>query len=91
MSARPRVLVSRSAPPAGLDPLKAVCDLWIFPGDDPIPADEFQKQASGVTAIFCHPPDKIDKALLDAAGMYTCTAPVYIASRLGLYMYMVAD
>ncbi|XP_069130709.1 glyoxylate reductase/hydroxypyruvate reductase-like [Argopecten irradians] len=68
MSARPRVLVSRSAPPAGLDPLKAVCDLWIFPGDDPIPADEFQKQASGVTAIFCHPPDKIDKALLDAAG-----------------------
>ncbi|XP_033742762.1 glyoxylate reductase/hydroxypyruvate reductase-like [Pecten maximus] len=68
MSARPRVLISRSAPPAGIDPIKAVCDVWIWPEEDPIPAEEFQKRAAGVTAIFCHPPDKIDKDLLDAAG-----------------------
>ncbi|XP_033742760.1 glyoxylate reductase/hydroxypyruvate reductase-like isoform X2 [Pecten maximus] len=68
MSARPRVLISRSAPPAGTDPIKAVCDVWVWPEEDPIPAEEFKKRAAGVTAIFCHPPDEINKDLLDAAG-----------------------
>ncbi|XP_021356621.1 glyoxylate reductase/hydroxypyruvate reductase-like isoform X1 [Mizuhopecten yessoensis] len=68
MSARPRVLISRSALPAGIEPIKAVCDVWIWPGDDPIPAEEFMKRAAGVTAILCQSSDIINKDLLDAAG-----------------------
>ncbi|XP_060078854.1 glyoxylate reductase/hydroxypyruvate reductase-like [Ylistrum balloti] len=68
MSAHPRVLITRSVPPAGIDPLKAECDVWVWPEEDQIPVEEFKKRAAGVTAIFCHPPDMINRDLLDAAG-----------------------
>ncbi|KAG5286869.1 hypothetical protein AALO_G00019660 [Alosa alosa] len=69
-STLPRVYVTRSMPPDGLDILRksgqVQFDMW--DSDDPVPRAELLKKVKGVDALFCVLTEKIDAELLDAAG-----------------------
>lgn len=67
--ARPRVFITRRLPPAGLAPLReADLDLVVREADDPIDRDELLGAVRGASAIVTLLTDRVDEALLDAAG-----------------------
>lgn len=64
-----KVYITRRVPSGGIKLLEeAGCQLKQWAHDDAVPSDELLKGVSGVDAIFCLLSDKIDKAVLDAAG-----------------------
>lgn len=66
-----KVYITRRVPSGGIKLLEeAGCQLKQWAHDDAVPSDELLKGVSGVDAIFCLLSDKIDKAVLDAAGEY---------------------
>ncbi|KAJ8679965.1 hypothetical protein QAD02_015752 [Eretmocerus hayati] len=66
---RPRVFVTRSdVPEAGLKILKNQCDVDIWERSTPIPREHLLQRIKGCDALFCLLTDKIDKAVLEAAG-----------------------
>lgn len=66
-ASRPRILVCKPVPPAGLDPLRDTCDLDVWPGPLGMPRPELLTRAAGAAGILVVG-DKVDEALLDAAG-----------------------
>lgn len=66
-ASRPRILVCKPVPPAGLDPLRDTCDLDVWPGPLGMPRPELLARAAGAAGILVVG-DKVDEALLDAAG-----------------------
>ena len=69
MSAKPRVYVSRGAPPDSLKELEKVCDVVVRSEQKFISKQEMMEKAKGFDALFIHPPDRIDAEVLDAIGM----------------------
>ncbi|KAL5014074.1 hypothetical protein ScPMuIL_008344 [Solemya velum] len=65
---RPRVYVTRKVPGEGLDLLKEKCTVSMWDSDEPVPKEELLNQVKGVHAIFCTISDRIDAAVLNAAG-----------------------
>ncbi len=65
---RPRVFVSRVIPAAGLDQVKAACETEIWPERMPPPYDVLRERVRGVDGLLCLLTDRIDGALMDAAG-----------------------
>lgn len=64
-----KVYVTRRVPPSGITLLKdAGCDLIEWAQDEAVPKHELLKGVVGVHGIYCLLSDKIDKAVLDAAG-----------------------
>lgn len=65
---KPRVFVSRIIPDAGLDKVKAACDVDIWPDRLPPSHDILTECVRGVDGILSVLTEKIDGALMDAAG-----------------------
>lgn len=65
---RPRVFVARRIPDAGLDPIRADCDVDLWEEDLPPPRDELLRRVVGRDGILTLLTDRVDDELLDAAG-----------------------
>ncbi len=67
MPQRPKVVVTRMIPEAGLSMLREACDVWVNPEDRPLTRDELlarAPQADGVIGLLT---DRIDAGFFDAA------------------------
>jgi glyoxylate reductase len=62
------VFVARVIPDAGLDPVRAACDVDLWDDELPPPRDELLRRVAGVDGILSLLTDRIDDELLDAAG-----------------------
>ena len=80
-----KVYITRRVPPGGIKLLKeAGCQLIEWSNDEGVPRDELLKGVAGVDAIYCLLSDKIDNAVLEAAGEYLYTLMLLeIIKRLG--------
>lgn len=65
---KPRVFVSRMIPAAGLDRVRATCDVDIWPGELPPPYETLLEKVRGADGLLCTLNDRIDGRLMDAAG-----------------------
>ena len=68
MSDRPRVFVARRIPDAGLDPIATACDLDVWEDELPPPREALLTRVAGCDGILTLLTDRVDDALLDAAG-----------------------
>ena len=68
MSDRPRVFVARRIPDAGLDPIAAACELDVWEEELPPSRDALLARVAGCDGILTLLTDRVDDALLDAAG-----------------------
>ena len=66
--ARPRVLVTRVIPDAGLAPVREACDVDLWEDELPPPRDELLRRVAGVDGLLSLLTDRVDDELLDAAG-----------------------
>ncbi|MEO7295010.1 MAG: D-glycerate dehydrogenase [Candidatus Limnocylindria bacterium] len=64
----PRVFVTRVIPDAGLDRVRAACDVDLWEDDLPPPRDELLRRAAGMDGLLTLLTDRVDDELLDAAG-----------------------
>jgi lactate dehydrogenase-like 2-hydroxyacid dehydrogenase len=65
---RPRVLVTRVIPAAGLDRVRAECEVDLWEDELPPPRDELLRRVAGMDGLLSLLTDTVDDALLDAAG-----------------------
>jgi glyoxylate reductase len=65
---RPRVLVTRVVPDAGLDPIRQACEVDLWTDELPPPRDELLRRVAGVDGLLALLTDRVDDELLDAAG-----------------------
>ena len=65
---KPRVLVTRTIPDAGLDAVREACDVDLWEDELPPPRDELLRRVSGVDGLLSLLTDRVDDELLDAAG-----------------------
>eukprot|EP00698_Gefionella_okellyi_P019329 TRINITY_DN5912_c0_g1_i2.p1 TRINITY_DN5912_c0_g1~~TRINITY_DN5912_c0_g1_i2.p1 ORF type:complete len:184 (+),score=22.81 TRINITY_DN5912_c0_g1_i2:49-552(+) len=65
---KPNVLVTRRMPESIMNRLREKCDVSYWNDDAPIPRDQFLQDAAGKDGLLVLLTDKIDAALLDAAG-----------------------
>ena len=66
-ASRPRILVCKPVPPAGLDPLRETCELDVWQGPLAMPRSELLHRVAGASGVLVVG-DRVDDALLDAAG-----------------------
>ncbi len=65
---RPRVFVTRRIPDVGLSLLNDHCELDVWPGELPPPRETLISKVQGCTGILSLLSDRIDGAIMDAAG-----------------------
>jgi glyoxylate reductase len=65
---RPRVFVTRVIPDDGLDPIREAADVDLWEDELPPPRDELLRRVAGVDGLLSLLTDRVDDALLDAAG-----------------------
>jgi glyoxylate reductase len=65
---RPRIVVTRTVPGEVIERLRAVGEVWVNPDDRPLAADELRYAACGCAALLPTGLDRVDEALLEAAG-----------------------
>jgi glyoxylate reductase len=65
---RPRVLVTRVIPDAGLDPVREACEVDLWTEELPPPRDELLRRVEGRDGLLSLLTDRVDDELLDAAG-----------------------
>jgi glyoxylate reductase len=65
---KPKVFVSRIIPAAGLDKVKAECEVDLWTEQMPPPYEILTERVRGVDGLLCLLTDRIDGALMDAAG-----------------------
>ncbi len=65
---KPKVFITRKIPEAGLTPIRAVCDADIWDDPLPPPRNVLLERVRGVDGILSLLTDKIDAAVMDAAG-----------------------
>ncbi|XP_071103304.1 glyoxylate reductase/hydroxypyruvate reductase-like [Haliotis cracherodii] len=67
---RPVVFIARGVPPSGAARLREVCDVIEWEGPGRIPQDTFVERVGQCkpNAVLIHPPDRVDRQLLDSAG-----------------------
>ena len=68
-SSRPRIVVTRRIPEPALVRLRAAGEVWISPHDRPLTTSELHEAVTGADALLTLLHDRVDGALLDAAGM----------------------
>jgi glyoxylate reductase len=68
VSERPRVFVTRRIPDEGLDPIGRTCEVDLWEDELPPPRDELLRRVAGCVGILTLLTDRVDDALLDAAG-----------------------
>lgn len=65
---RPKVFVTREIPSVGLDRLRSECEVDVWDGPLPPPDDELRRRAAGCAGVLTLLSDRVDAALMDAAG-----------------------
>jgi len=65
---KPKVFVTRVIPDKGYDLIKDVCDVDLWTGGLPPSRDELLNHVPGIDGLLCLLTDKIDSAVMDAAG-----------------------
>jgi len=65
---RPRVLVTRAIPEAGLALLREECDVDVWPGEEPPPRAELLERLQGRDGVLSLLVDRIDAQAMDTAG-----------------------
>ena len=65
---KPKVFITRKIPEAGLTPIRAACDADIWDDPLPPPRNVLLERVRGVDGILSLLTDKIDAAVMDAAG-----------------------
>jgi glyoxylate reductase len=65
---RPRVLVTRIIPDAGLGPVREACNVDLWEDELPPPRDELLRRATGKDGLLTLLTDRVDDELLDAVG-----------------------
>jgi len=65
---RPRIVVTRRIPDPALELLGEHADVWLSPHDRPLERDELYAAAAGADGLVTLLHDRVDDALLDAAG-----------------------
>lgn len=79
MTSPPRIVVTRRLPRSALDRLGAVADVWVSPHDRPLRIPELHAAIAGADAVVTLLHDRVDDALLDAAGpQLRCVANVAV-------------
>jgi glyoxylate reductase len=79
VTARPRVVVTRRIPEPALALLRDVADVWVSPDDRPLATTELHAAVAGADAVVTLLHDRVDAALLDAAGpQLRCVANVAV-------------
>jgi lactate dehydrogenase-like 2-hydroxyacid dehydrogenase len=68
MPERPRVFVTRRIPDVGLAAVHDVAEVALWPGELPPPRAALLEQVQGVDGLLCLLTDRVDAAVLDAAG-----------------------
>jgi lactate dehydrogenase-like 2-hydroxyacid dehydrogenase len=68
MADRPRVFVARVIPDEGLEPIRAACDVDLWPDELPPARDVLLRRVAGVDGVLTLLTDRVDDAFLDAAG-----------------------
>ena len=66
---RPKVFVTRRVPLSGINLLKQKCNVSQWDKEEQIPRTELLRGVQGVDALFCLLTEKIDKEVLEAAGL----------------------
>lgn len=66
---RAKVYVTRQLPQKGLDLLLGRCNVRYWDSPDPAPRTELLMNIPGIDVLVCMPTDKIDREILNAAGM----------------------
>jgi glyoxylate reductase len=75
----PRFVVMRRIPEPALAPLREAGDLWVSPHDRPLTISELHNAITGADAVVTLLHDRVDGALLDAAGpRLRCVANVAV-------------
>ena len=67
MPTRPRIVVTRAIPEAGLDLLRRHASVWVNPEDRPLTRDELLTQAATAHGVIGLLTDRIDAGFFDAA------------------------
>lgn len=67
MNERPRVVVTRMIPEAGLSLLRDACDLWVNPEDRPLAREELLDRIAAAQGVIGQLTDRIDAGFFDAA------------------------
>ena len=67
MDARPKVVVTRRIPEAGLALLREGCDVWVNPDDRPLSREELLSRAADADGVIGLLTDRIDAGFFDAA------------------------
>ncbi len=65
---KPKVVVTRKVPMAGMERLREECDVRLWDSDEPIPRETLLEWVQGADGLYCLLTEKIDDELLDAAG-----------------------
>jgi len=65
---KPKVVVTRRVPRAGLERVREVCDVRLWDSDEPIPRATLLDWVKGIDGLYCLLTERIDDELLDAAG-----------------------
>jgi lactate dehydrogenase-like 2-hydroxyacid dehydrogenase len=65
---RPKVVVTRRVPRAGLERVQEACDMRLWDSDEPIPRPTLLEWVAGIDGLYCLLTERIDDELLDAAG-----------------------
>jgi glyoxylate reductase len=63
-----RIVVTRALPDAAVELLRGAGDVWVSPHDRPLSEEELSAAVSGADAVVAMLHDRVDGALLDAAG-----------------------
>jgi glyoxylate reductase len=70
--ARPRIVVTRRIPAPGIDLLRGAGEVWVSPEDRPLTRGELLQAVAGADALVTLLHDRVDGAVLDAAGARLC-------------------
>jgi glyoxylate reductase len=65
---KPRVYVTRIIPDQGLDLVREACEAKIWEGETPPPREVILQEVRGIDGLLCLLTDRIDAAVMDAAG-----------------------
>ena len=65
---KPKVFVTRVIPEKGLELVRDVCDMDLWPDELPPSREEFLQHVRGVDGLLCLLTDKIDAEVMDEAG-----------------------
>lgn len=65
---KPGVLITRRLPASVVTRVASACEVDIYEGPDAIPREELLRRVAGKQALMCLLTDRVDDAVLDAAG-----------------------